>query len=113
MILYDYALSRYLSKEQAFGVTFDTMIALTLIKHGFEFSLFGSNGYITGDELVSPSPFDNEEQAWKRSYERITVYKKRNLKKVWLITVSEHYRFELGGVIFEGIPFYEWSIVNE
>ncbi len=113
MIMYDYALSKYLSKEQPFGVTFDAMIALALIKHGFALLSFGNNGYITGDELISPSPFDNEEQAWKRAYERIPLYKKRNLKKVWLITVSEHYRFELGGVMFEGIPFYEWSIVNE
>ncbi len=113
MIVYDYALSRYLAKEQPFAITFDAMIALALVKHGFEFSSFGGQGYIVGSELVSPSPFDSEEQAWKKSYNLATKYHKIGIKHVWLITISEHYRFELGDISFEGIPFYEWSVVNE
>jgi predicted AAA+ superfamily ATPase len=113
MILYDYALSKYLSKEQSFAITFDTMIALALIKHGFDFTSLGNQGYIVKDELVIPSPFESEEQAWKHAHNHIGSYRKHSIAQVWHVTVSEHYRFELGGVVFEGIPFYEWSIVNE
>ena len=113
MILYDYALARYLSKEQPFAVTFDSLIALALIKHGFDFVTLGNRGYLMGEELILPSAFDDEKMAWKNAYGRMSLYRKHAVAHVWLVTISNRYQFELGGIVFEGIPFFEWSIVNE
>ncbi len=113
LILYDYALSRYLSKEQPFAVTFDAMIALALIKHQFDFVTLGSRGYLVGRELIHPAAFDDENRAWKNAYDRINLYQRHALTQVWIVTVSNRYHFELGGIRFEGIPFYEWSIAND
>jgi len=113
MILYDYALARYLTKEQPFTVTFDTLIALALLKHGFAFTTLGNRGYLLGDELILPAPFETEETAWKNAYNRMSLYRKHTIRHIWVVTVSNRYRFELGEIVFEGIPFYEWSIVNE
>ncbi len=112
MVLYDYALSKYLIKDQPFGVTFDAMIALALIKHGFDIDSYGSRGYLAGDEMIIPSPFESQEQAWKKSYNELSKYRKLGIKHIWLITVSEHYSYKLGEITFEGIPFYEWSVVS-
>ena len=113
LILYDYALSRYLNKAQPFAVTFDALVALALIKHGFAFVALGNRGYLLGSELVLPAAFDNEESAWTNAYNRIHLYRQHTIQHVWLVSVSNRYRFELGGIVFEGIPFFEWSIVNE
>ncbi len=113
MILYDYALARYLSKEQPFPVTFDALIALALIKHGFSFVTTGNRGYLLGNTLILPAPFDTEEQAWTYMYNRVNLYRKLTVTHVWIVTVSNRFTFTLRDITFEGIPFYEWSIVNE
>ena len=113
MILYDYALARYLSKEQPFPVTFDALIALALIKHGFSFVTTGNRGYLLDDTLILPAPFDTDEQAWKYVYNRVNLYRKLTVTHVWIVTVSNYFTFTLRDITFEGIPFYEWSIVNE
>jgi len=112
MILYDYALSRYLSKEQPFPVTFDALIALALIKHGHAFVTTGNRGYLLDHTLILPAPFDTEEQTWTYVYNRVNFYRKHAIAHVWIVTVSNQFTFTLGGILFEGIPFYEWSIVN-
>ena len=113
LILYDYALSRYLNKTQPIALTFDAMVALALIKHNHTFVSLGNQGYLIGDTLVLPAAFDDEEHAWTRAYNRVNHYRRHGIRHVWLVSVSNRYRFELGGIVFEGIPFFEWSIVNE
>ena len=113
MILYDYALARYLSKEQPFPVTFDALIALALIKHGFSFATTGNRGYLLDETLILPAPFETEQQAWKYVYNRITLYRRHGVAHVWIVTVSNRFTFTLGRITFEAIPFYEWSIANE
>jgi len=113
MFIYDFAISKYLSKSQSFSVTFDSLIALALIKHGVEFRAIGMQGYIIyADELIIPSAFENEEQFWKKSYNRIDSYKKAGIKRVTIVSVSNQYSYTLSDIRFEAIPFYEWSILN-
>jgi len=113
MILYDPILAKYLSKQQSFIVTFDSLIVLALIKHGFDFVTLNNRGYLLEETFILPSPFETEEQAWATAYNRISLYRQHGIRHVWLVTVSNRYRFELGEIVFEGIPFFEWSIVNE
>jgi len=114
MILYDFALSKYLSKSQPFPITFDAIVVLALFKHTIPFQALGIHGYLTPDrELIVPSAFENKEGFWKKSYNKITLYKKYALKKVTIVTVSVSYRFTLNEILFEALPFYEWSILNE
>jgi predicted AAA+ superfamily ATPase len=114
MILYDFALSKYLSKSQPFPVTFDAIIVLALAKHRIPFRSIGLHGYrIPQDELIVPSPFEGEEQFWKKAYNKIALYKQHKITRVTIVTVSNRYHFSIGNIVFEALPFYEWSIVNE
>ncbi len=114
MILYDFALSKYLSKSQQFPVTFDAIIVLALSKHKIPFKALGLHGYlIADDELIVPSAFESEESFWQKSYNKISIYKKHNIKKVTIVSVSNQYSFTLNEIEFEASPFYEWSILNE
>jgi hypothetical protein len=114
MFLYDYALSAYLHRGQSFAVTFESMVVLALIKHRFAFEALGSYGYrMGGGMLILPAPFVSEEEAWRQMYDRITILRQHGITSVALVSVANRYRFELGEIVFEGIPFYEWSVVNE
>ncbi len=114
MILYDFALSKYLSKSQPFPITFDAIVVLALFKHSIPFQALGIHGYlIHGDELIIPSAFDNEESFWQKAYNKIHLYKKHAITHITVVTVSNQYRFTLNDIVFEAMPFYEWSILNE
>jgi len=114
MILYDFALSKYLSKSQPFPITFDAIVVLALFKHKIQFHALGIHGYlIHNHELVIPSAFENEESFWKKAYNKIHIYKKYSITKITVVTVSNLYSFSLNEIYFEAMPFYEWSILNE
>ncbi|ADV45368.1 ATP-binding protein [Nitratifractor salsuginis] len=115
LILYDFIFTRYLNKYQPFPATFDAMVALALLKHQRPFAVAGSLGYRLEDrnELILPSPFEGEDQFWKRAQQLYPKFVKTEVGKVWVVTVSNRYRFSLGTIEFEAIPFYEWSILNE
>ncbi len=114
MILYDFALSRYLSKSQPFPITFDAIVVLALFKHKISFWALGIHGYlIREDELIIPSAFEDEEHFWQKAYNKIHLYQKQQIRKITIVTVSNQYSFVLNNIQFEAMPFYEWSILNE
>lgn len=114
MILYDFALSKYLSKSQPFPITFDAIVVLALFKHDIPFKSLGIHGYLIHEnELIIPSAFENEENFWQKSYNKIHLYQKHHIRKIAIITVSNQYEFALNDIVFEAMPFYEWSILNE
>jgi len=114
MILYDFALSKYLSKSQPFHITFDAMVVLALFKHKIKFQAIGMHGYLINDnELLIPSAFESEESFWKKAYNKIHIFKQYNIEKITIVSVSNSYRFALNNIDFNAIPFYEWSILNE
>ena len=114
LIVYDFALAKYLSTQQSFLINFDTLIAMSLIKHSKEFKTFGMYGYITHNkELIIPAPFESEENIWLKSQNRYSLYKKYNIHKVTIITVTNNFNFSIEKLIFEAIPYTEWSIIDE
>jgi len=114
LILFDFALGKYLTLGQPFITQFDTMIALALIKHRRSFETLGIHGYITGHgELIIPAPFESEESIWKKSHGKFSLYKKHGVDKVTIVTVANSYTYEIEKITFEALPFYEWSILNE
>ncbi len=114
MILYDFALSKYLSKSQPFHVTFDAMVTLALFKHDIQFKTLGGHGYIIGNgQLLIPAAFESEDSFWRKSYKKIHIFKKYDITNITIVSVSNSYRFLLNDIEFESIPFYEWSILNE
>ncbi len=115
LILYDFIFTRYLNKYQPFPATFDAMVALALLKHRRHFSVMANIGYCLCEEseLVLPSPFEEEGAFWKRAQKLYSQFLQTKLKKVSIVTVSNRYGFKLGGIEFEALPFYEWSILNE
>jgi hypothetical protein len=111
MVLYDFAFAKYLTAYQPFGIQFDSMVALALIKHKIPFSTLGNHGYLTeAYELIIPSPFDSEESFWVKSQNKFSIYKKYGIKKVSIVTVANTYAYTIEKIHFEALPFNEWSV---
>ncbi|CAA6825180.1 MAG: Unknown protein [uncultured Sulfurovum sp.] len=114
LLFFDFALAKYLTLTQGFPKQFETMVALSLVKHQVPFKSFGINAYLTHfDQLILPTPFENEESFWKKAHNRFSTYKKQNIKKVYIITVGTHFEFRIENIVFEALPFYEWVVIND
>ena len=114
MLLFDFAFAKYLSLGQPFILQFDTMVALALMKHHIFVETLGIHGYISQDNiLIIPAPFESEESLWAKSQNKFSLYKKHNIQKVMIITISNSYEFSINKLYFEALPFDEWSIISE
>ena len=114
MILFDFAFAKYLTIGQPFIIQFDTMVTLALIKHHISLKTLGIHGYVTLEgELIISAPFESEESMWKKSHTTFSLYKKYNINKVTIVTVANQYDFRIENILFDALPFYEWSILNE
>ncbi len=114
LIIYDTAVAKYLTFKHSFMMQFDSTIAMTLIKQNKHFETLGIHGYVTDDfTLVIPAPFDSEEGMWAKSQKKFSIYKRHGIKKVMIITVANQYEFNIENIVFEALPFYEWSITDE
>ena len=114
LILFDFAIAKYLTMNHPFITQFDTMVALALIKHHVAFKTLGIHGYITNSgELIIPAPFESEESIWKKSHSKFSLYKKYGVEKVTIVTIANQYNYVIEKIEFEALPFYEWSILNE
>jgi len=113
MIFYDFAFVKYLTASQPFGAQFDSMIALTLIKHHIDFSTLGLHGYVTKEnELIIPAAFESEEHFWVKAQNKFSLFKKHGIKKITIITIANSYHFDIEKLYFEALPFNEWSIAH-
>jgi len=114
LLFFDFALAKYLTLTQSFPKQFQTMVALSLIKHNIAIKSFGLNGYITEKRnLILPLPFENEESYWKKAHNRFSNYKKQKVHKVYLVTVASQFEFSIENITFEALPFYEWVVIND
>ena len=114
LLFFDFALAKYLTLSQSFPRQFETMIALSLHKHNILFKTFGKIGYITeNNHLIISAPFENEDSFWKKAHKKFSNYKKNQVEKVYIITVANSYEFKIENMEFEGLPFYEWIIIND
>jgi len=114
LLFFDFALAKYLAITQTFPKQFDTMVALSLIKHNVKIRAFGMIGYLTQrDFLIIPAPFESEESFWKKAHSKFSIYKRNRIKKVYIITVATQYEFKIENIIFEALPFYEWVVIND
>jgi predicted AAA+ superfamily ATPase len=114
MLLFDFAFAKYLTLGQPFILQFDTMIALALMKHHIKVETLGIHGYLTkNQEIIIPAPFESEESLWVKSQQKFSLYKKYNIKKVTIITMSNHYEYSIEKLVFEALPFDEWSVISE
>jgi len=113
LLFFDFALAKYLTLSQSFPRQFETMIALSLLKHNIPFKSVGMNAYIVNNnEMILPAPFENEESFWKKAHNKFTSYKKKKIKKVFVVTVGTQYEFMIEDIKFEALPFYEWVVIN-
>lgn len=111
MVIFDYALSKYLSGVNNFSVQFDALVGLMLLFQKFSISTLGKDGYIIDNNiLIVSAPFGSEDAMWAKSHKKFSQYKKKGIKKVVMITVSSQYEYQIENIKFEGLPFYEWSM---
>lgn len=114
LIFFDFALAKYLTLTQSFPKQFDTMVALSLIKHNIPIKAFTPTGYITEKKyLVIPAPFESEEIFWKKAHKKFSSYKKAKVEKIYIVTVTLQYSFNIENIEFEALPFYEWIVIND
>ena len=114
MIMFDFAFARYLAIGQPFITQFDAMVAISLVKHKIEFKTLGIYGYLLeNNELIVSAPFESEDSIWKKSYAKFSLYKKYNIEKITIVTVTNQYSYNIDNILFEAIPFYEWSILYD
>ena len=113
MILFDFAFAKFLTIGQPFIMQFDTMIALTLIKHHIKVETLGIHGYLTPKmELIIPAPFESEDSLWVKSQNKFALYKKHGITSVTIVTVTNSYEYNIEKLHFEAMPFDEWSILH-
>jgi len=114
LLFFDFALAKYLTLTQTFPKQFETMIALSLHKHNISFKTFGNRGFLTEkNHLIVPAPFESKEFFFKKVAGKLLSYKKADLKKVYIITIPNHYEFTIENIEFEALPFYEWIVIND
>lgn len=114
MFLFDFAFAKYLTLGQPFILQFDTMVTLALMKHHINVQTLGIHGYITNtNELIIPAPFESEESLWTKSYKKFALYKKHHIQKITIVTVANTYTFTIENILFEALPFNEWSVIND
>jgi hypothetical protein len=113
LILCDFVLANYLSISQSFLKQFDSMIALSLIKHNIDFNSFDNIGYlISNGVLVVPAPFDGEDTIYARFKSKISLCKRYAIETICIVTISLQYDFSMDSISFEAMPFYEWVLIN-
>jgi hypothetical protein len=114
VVLYDITLSSYLTTELNFGIHFESLVLLTLLKRDNKVYALNANGYIIhSDKLIIPAPFESEDSIWVKTQKIFSDIKKNGIKRVEIVTVSNSYRYTIEDVLFEALPYYEWSIVEE
>ena len=114
LLFFDFALAKYLTLTQSFPKQFETMIALSLHKHNISFESFGTHGYVTKEkQLIVPAPFESKEHFSKKAESRISNYKKFDISKVYIISITNSYEFKIENIEFEALPFYEWIVIND
>jgi hypothetical protein len=93
---------------------FDTMIALAFMKHHIKVKTLGIHGYLTQhNELIIPAPFESEESLWIKSQSKFSLYKQYKISKVTIITMNNHYEYDIEKLHFEALSFDEWSIISQ
>lgn len=114
LLFFDFALAKYLSLSQNFPKQFETMVALSLLKHNVSFKTFGLKSYLTHEQnLILPTPFETEESFWKKAHNKFSIYKKGKITKVSIITIASSFEFSIENIVFEALPFYEWVVIND
>jgi hypothetical protein len=113
VIIYDFALAKYISTKQLFTTNFEALTVMSLIKDNIEFKAFGIYGYITQqNELIITAPFESENSIWLKAQERYSIYKKYQIRKVTIITINNSFEFHIENLHFEAIPYTEWAIID-
>jgi cellulose biosynthesis protein BcsQ len=114
VVLYDITLSGYLSSQLNFGIHFESLVLLSLLKRDNGVYAFNANGYLVQpDKLIICAPFESEDRIWVKTQKIFSEIKKEGIKKVEIVTVSNSYRYTIENILFEALPYYEWSIVEE
>ncbi len=111
IMLYDFAFAKYLNKYQTFINSFDSIVALALLKQNIDIvALSNPLGYLqlNNNRLIIVAPFESEEIFWKKAYTNISIYNQISPSQVQIITISNSYQFSINNINFKAIPFFEW-----
>ncbi len=110
LLIYDFAFAKYLNRLLDFNSRFDSIVALALIKQNIEFKAYENRPYYLTNkgELIIVSALENEESFWRRVQSNFSIFSNLKLKSVTIVTNSIGYSFEIKGITFNAMPFYEW-----
>ena len=111
IILYDFLFSKYLNKRQQFITSFDSIVALALLKHKIDIKASTLPlGYLTNSEFIQISPFEDEAKTWQKAQSNFGFYTQNGIKNVTILTINSYYSFKIKNTTFNALPFYEWVV---
>jgi len=111
IMLYDFAFAKYLNKYQTFINSFDSIVALALIKQNIDIvAISNPLGYLqlNSNILTIIAPFESEEVFWRKAQTNFAIYNQISPKEVQIVTISNSYQFSIKDINFKAIPFFEW-----
>jgi len=111
-LIYDFAFAKYLNKHQPFITTFDSLVALALIKHKIKLKASTTPlAYLTNkNHLIMIAPFEDETRIWQKIQTNFGFYTKLKLTEVTIVTINSNYSFKISNIKFTAMPFYEWIV---
>jgi len=112
ILLYDFIFSKYLNKQQQIITTFDSLVAIALIKHqiAIEASINPLAYFLDDGELILIAPFDDRDKMWQKVQNNFGFFTSNKLKNVTILTISNSYSFSIKNINFQALPFYEWVV---
>ncbi len=114
MILYDFALAKFLSPFAPFKQHFDSLVASALLTHERHIVTLGRFGYLSQEgEYIVTAPFDNEAQFLAALDLRKELFEKYPIKRIIAVTVSNRFTSSFKTLRVEGMPFYEFALLCE
>ena len=106
---FDFTLPAKLTIHKAFPKSFENMAILELEEQEIYY-LEPLGIYLPQkEEIIVAIPFGNA----VRIQEKIDTILQKNslaLKKITVLTIATHYRYEIGAIECEVVPFYEWAL---
>ena len=112
VLLYDFVFSKYLNRYQQIITTFDSLVAIALIKHQITIKAsLNPLAYFLGDgDLILVAPFEERDKMLQKVQINFSFFISNSLKNVTIITNNNNYSFKIKGINFVAIPFYEWVV---
>jgi len=112
LFFYDFTLKSKLFVQKEFPKSFENMVHLEIAEREVYY-LEPLGLYLPKEErLVLAIPFGNETRIQQR-IDQVLARNKIPLRRIEVVTIATAFRYEIGTIECEIVPFYAWAIAKE